>query len=1063
MLMVTLALACSPIRAQHWSDGMQDGADWSASVSAFEATWADSVPEKGKGFKPYLRWLHFAQARFAYAGATNFSPVSVWDATHWERVARLARTSPVVPIWKRAVPEGIPEVGGAGRVNRVVIDPADTSRWIACAPSGGVWLSESSGADWDLMGTQDWAGMGVSDVAFHPDNPYRILAATGDSDFGSAYAVGLMATDDGGQNWETTGLSFALDQGVTCSRVHRKAGAPHHILVATSEGVWLSEDDGASFARTLEGLCSDLIPHPGDSAIWHAALRPGALFRSTDGGRHWDAVSGLPSPFLVSRYTLAVAASSPGRVAAIAAKAGTQGLQGFYLSSDSGATYNATPGLPNLLGWTVDGSDLGGQGFYDLALAIDPTNADHIIAGGVNCWESNDAGTSWSCIGHWFGASEAAPVHADHHAIAFVPQSSAWISAHDGGVARWRNGQFEDLSSGLEVEQVYAMGWSETRGDRLIAGAQDNGVNLLKGAQHAQVRGADGFHCLVDPIEPEHLVAAGYFGTASRSTDGGWSWAPWIGSNGEGVHEQGDWNTPMAYAPSDPDRIFVAKRRVYWTDDFGASWNQTSAIPGAAIEVLALSPSEDSTLAVARGTQAFFSTDLTQWTPVSGLPGLPVLDIAFNGHDADTCWMAFGGYDPANRVWRSVDGGVSWLPFGAGLPALPVNALAHHAASGDLYCGTDAGVYVLPATANTWIPYKAGLPEVLCSDLGIRSVTGELLLATYGRGLWRAPLYSPPSRDAALAAVTIPDGTQCSGDIAISAVLRNAGLDTLVSATVVWGETDTVTVGFVLPPNRELLLDGGLRPRNFVESGSHLTVRIIDVVGLSGGLQSGTMTGGPDAVAENDVLGVVWPFKGGTGRVIMETTGDCAPYESAWAVLDSTGETRGAEQHFPIETTRRDTLCLSHGCHTVLLHDEGNNGFAGIGCGQLGALALLSMQGDTVWDVQQEGSAGTGFSSGPGGAFCLPVPQWVGCTDFTACNFDPTASIDDGSCAVQCATASCPGDLDGDGFHGATDILAVLSEFGCTGNCTFDITGDGSVSANDILALLALYGDSCME
>ena len=38
----------------------------------------------------------------------------------------------------------------------------------------------------NIMGTQDWAGMGVSDIAMHPDDPNNILAATGDSDFGSA-------------------------------------------------------------------------------------------------------------------------------------------------------------------------------------------------------------------------------------------------------------------------------------------------------------------------------------------------------------------------------------------------------------------------------------------------------------------------------------------------------------------------------------------------------------------------------------------------------------------------------------------------------------------------------------------------------------------------------------------------------------------------------------------------------------------------------------------------------------------------------------------------------------
>ena len=132
--------------------------------------------------------------------------------------------------------------------------------------------------------------------------------------------------------------------------------------------------------------------------MWHAALRPGELMRSTDGGRHWESTPDMPSPFLVSRYTLATSASDLSRIAAIAAKSGTQGLEGVYISSDSGATFQAIPDVPNLLGWTVDGVDFGGQGFYDLALVVDPTDADHLLAGGVNLWESHDGGTEWTCI-----------------------------------------------------------------------------------------------------------------------------------------------------------------------------------------------------------------------------------------------------------------------------------------------------------------------------------------------------------------------------------------------------------------------------------------------------------------------------------------------------------------------------------------------------------------------------------------------------------------------------------------------------------------------------------------
>lgn len=1049
--------------AQHWCEGMTPGGDWSWAIGEFEATWADSVPGKGTGFNPFQRWRHFAEARFAFGGADGFKADAVWEATRWERLGRSARMVDADPVWHKAVPEGAPLNGGAGRINRVVVDPADTARWFACAPTGGLWVSTSSGMEWTLMGTHDWAGMGVSDVALHPDDDACVLAATGDSDFGSAYAVGLMRTCDGGASWEPTGLAFALPDAHTCSRVHRKWGDPTQILVGTSDGVWLSEDDGETFTRTLEGLCSDLVPHPGDSAVWHAALRPGALHRSTDGGRTWTAISDMPSPFAVSRYTLATSDSDPGVVAAIGARSGSQSLLGVYLSSDSGATYAALPGLPNLLGWTVSGQDAGGQGFYDLALAIDPADPAHLVAGGVNLWESFDGGGNWSCTGHWFGGDDAAFIHADHHAITFIPGSSDFISAHDGGVSRVGPTGIRDMSTGLDVGQVYQVGWTEMRPDLLISGWQDNGVNLLDREEHAQVGGADGFHCLIAPLGTDTLISTEYFGRAQRSMDGGWSWSPWIMNNGEGVHEQGDWNTPMAYSAQHPGRLFVAKHRVYWTDDGGMVWNSTEVVPGSAIEALGVAPSNDSIMVVARGGFAFSTSDRNSWQPIAGLPGLPVLDVEFDDGNPDRFWLSFGGYDPENRVWMTEDGGSTWANMGTALPAIPTNTIVRHHASGDLYAGTDAGVYLLEAGSTDWTPYKTGLPEVICTDLGIRGNTGELLLGTYGRGIWKAPLHSPQPRDAAIVSIQGTMGVPCSGPLAVSATIRNAGVDTLLSVTLLWNATDTVTYGLTLGPDEDIALEWPGATRDALPAGSTLVVRLTDVVAAEGDWSTGNLEGGVDAVPENDVLGVPWDHRAGAGMVVMVTTADCAPLESAWAILDTTASTWFRRQHFPPETEQRDTLCLTHGCHEVWLHDQAGNGWTAPQCGMEGDLVLMSVGGDTLWDVRQSGAAGIGFGSGLGGQFCLPVAGLTGCTDPMACNFDPAAEVEDGSCVGGCQSWSCGTDLDGDGLHGAADILNLLAQFGCTADCSMDITGDGAVSALDVLALLALYGDPCPE
>ena len=87
----------------------------------------------------------------------------------------------------------------------------------------------------------------------------------------------------------------------------------------------------------------------------------------------------------------------------------------------------------------------------------------------------------------------------------------------------------------------------------------------------------------------------------------------------------------------------------------------------------------------------------------------------------------------------------------------------------------------------------------------------------------------------------------------------------------------------------------------------------------------------------------------------------------------------------------------------------------------------------------------------------------AGCTDPTACNFDPTTNCDDGSCEYLSCAPACPKDLNGDGQVGTSDLLMVLAVFGsnCPTTCPEDLNGDSSVGTSDLLELLADFGTAC--
>jgi hypothetical protein len=80
-----------------------------------------------------------------------------------------------------------------------------------------------------------------------------------------------------------------------------------------------------------------------------------------------------------------------------------------------------------------------------------------------------------------------------------------------------------------------------------------------------------------------------------------------------------------------------------------------------------------------------------------------------------------------------------------------------------------------------------------------------------------------------------------------------------------------------------------------------------------------------------------------------------------------------------------------------------------------------------------------------------------GCTNPNAINYDPNASLDDGSCVLDCSA-----DLNGDNSITVADLLLVLSDFGCIANCdSTDVNGDGITTVADLLELLSVFGTIC--
>ena len=52
-------------------------------------------------------------------------------------------------------------------------------------------------------------------------------------------------------------------------------------------------------------------------------------------------------------------------------------------------------------------------------------------------------------------------------------------------------------------------------------------------------------------------------------------------------------------------------------------------------------------------------------------------------------------------------------------------------------------------------------------------------------------------------------------------------------------------------------------------------------------------------------------------------------------------------------------------------------------------------------------------------------------------------------------------DLNLDGYITISDLLLILSEFGCTSSCSNDVNQDGYVTVDDLLLILSVFGNTC--
>lgn len=721
---------------------------------AFNEYWKNkNVKEKGKGWKQFKRWEWFMEPRLYPHGDRSVMNRAMAQYLNTLKSSAKGQSQNKAANWTYIGNTTVPSNGGgAGRINFVRFHPTNANIIFVGAPAGGLWKTTNGGTSWSVLNTDQLASIGCSDLAINPNNPNIMYLATGDGDGADTYSIGVLKTTDGGLTWNATGLSWNVTQTRTIRRMIINPQNPNTLLAATSNGIYKTTNGGNSWTQVTTGSFFDIEYKPGDTTIVYACSDQ--FYRSTNGGNSFSLITnGLPSSSSSSRMAIAVTPANSAYVYVLVGNQTDYGLEGFYRSTNSGTSFTLMANSPNLLGWSTNGSDQGGQAWYDLAIAASPTNANVVFVGGVNIWKTTNGGSSWSLNAHWYGGGGAPYVHADIHDLVFYPGSGTTVFAGcDGGVFKTTNtgSSWSDISSNLQIGQIYRIGNSATNANRIISGWQDNGTNLKNNTNWSQVIGGDGMECIIDYTNANIMYGEIYYGEIYKSTDGGNSWTNIVGSGGTGVDEDGGWVTPYVMHPTNNQTLLVGKSVVYRSTNGGSSWTTLGSLPGGTgtVRAIAYAPSNPNIFYVAKSNKLYQTTNGgTSFVDKTG--SLPVTQVSITGiavsnTDANRVYVTFSGYNASHKVYYTTDGGNTWTNISTGLPNLPTTCIVYENGSPNrIYVGTDAGVYYRDDNSGGWVAYNTGLPNVVITELEIHYGTGKIRAATFGRGLWESDLYTP--------------------------------------------------------------------------------------------------------------------------------------------------------------------------------------------------------------------------------------------------------------------------------------------------------------------------------
>ena len=417
-----------------------------------------------------------------------------------------------------------------GRTRCLVIDKDNANIMYTGGVSGGVFKTTNKGGSWYPL-TLGADNFGVMSMA--QDHDGNLYYGTGEN------GLYLNVNGDGSSSFNGMGMFKSTDDGVTWEPVSGSTSfgsiltlAMHPtqdlIFAGTTSGLRYSDDGGATWKLLKAGKCSD-IKFSSNGVVMAYTLQQ--IYRSAT-PTDKDSYERIEDIGSSARATTAWSASDPNYCYIV--KVGQTDLDGtdyfgsltgMYRSTDAGLTFTKEVGEISSFFAPFTNIGIGGQGEYDMCIAVHPKNKDRVFIGGVKFAEWT-LETGPKIVGNTFN-SPVNPfgIHSDKHWITFdtTGVDPIMFVCSDGGIARSTDAEisrYKDISTGYSTAQFFGID-ADING-RIVGGTQDNGTMILSGESFPRnpafdILGGDGFQSIFSEVNPKIIFGETVYGNLRRS------------------------------------------------------------------------------------------------------------------------------------------------------------------------------------------------------------------------------------------------------------------------------------------------------------------------------------------------------------------------------------------------------------------------------------------------------------------------------------------------------------------------------------------------------------------